>query len=184
MGDRATCSALRSPWNFFGVKFCADSIQKSFGWDYKPRSPLCIRMKKKKIIYARISLSLSLSLSLHDTKLRYLGLFPLKEKLMFNKAVLVFKACIKHAPPYLKQLFICSNTRAASWFIALPKPGIDLFKTNFSFSGASQWNTIPTEIKSCKSLTSFRTQLHEWFRSILLLTKKISWFVMWLHMHV
>ena len=27
-----------------------------------------------------------------DTKLRYLGIFPLKEKLMFNKAVLVFKA--------------------------------------------------------------------------------------------
>ena len=28
----------------------------------------------------------------NDTKLRYLGLLPLKEKLMFNKAVLVFKA--------------------------------------------------------------------------------------------
>ena len=27
-----------------------------------------------------------------DTKLRYLGLLPLKEKLMFSKAVLVFKA--------------------------------------------------------------------------------------------
>ena len=27
-----------------------------------------------------------------DTKLRYLGLLPLKEKLTFNKAVLVFKA--------------------------------------------------------------------------------------------
>ena len=27
-----------------------------------------------------------------DTKLRYLGILPLKEKLMSNKAVLVFKA--------------------------------------------------------------------------------------------
>ena len=41
-----------------------------------------------------------------DTKLRYLGLLPLKEKLMFNKAVLVFKAYKNLAPPYLKQLFI------------------------------------------------------------------------------
>ena len=36
-----------------------------------------------------------------DTKLRYLGLLPLKEKLMFNKAVLVFKAYKNLAPPYL-----------------------------------------------------------------------------------
>jgi len=41
-----------------------------------------------------------------DTKLRYLELLPLKEKLMFNKAVLVFKAYINLAPPYLKQPFI------------------------------------------------------------------------------
>ena len=47
-----------------------------------------------------------------DTKLRYLGILPLKETLMFNKAVLVYKACKNLAPPYLKQLFICSNIRA------------------------------------------------------------------------
>ena len=61
-----------------------------------------------------------------DTKLRYLGLLPVKEKLMFNKAVLVFKAYTNLAPPYLKQLFICSNTRATSRFITLSKPRIDL----------------------------------------------------------
>ena len=103
-----------------------------------------------------------------DTKLRYLGLLPLKEKLMFNKAVLVFKAYINLAPPYLKQLFSCSNTHATSRFITLPKPKIYLFKTSFSFSGASLWNTIPTQIKSCNSLISFKTQLHKWFRSSLL----------------
>ena len=49
-----------------------------------------------------------------DTKLRYLGLLPLKEKLMFNKAVLVFKSYKNLAPPYLKQVFVCSSTRATS----------------------------------------------------------------------
>ena len=43
-----------------------------------------------------------------DTKLRYLGLLPLNEKLMFSKAVLVFKAYRNLVPPYLKQLFIKS----------------------------------------------------------------------------
>ena len=103
-----------------------------------------------------------------DTKLRYLGLLPLKEKLMFNEAVSVFKAYKNLAPPYLKRLFICSNTRAISRFITLPKRRIDLFKTSLSFSGASLWNTIPNQIKSCNSLTSFKTQLYKWIRSRLL----------------
>ena len=104
-----------------------------------------------------------------DTKLRYLGLLSLKEKLnMFNKAVLLFKAYKHLAPPYLEHLFICYNTRAPSRFITLPKPRIDLFKTSFSFSGASLWNTILNQIKSCNSLISFKTQLHKWFRSRLL----------------
>ena len=60
-----------------------------------------------------------------DTKLRYLGLLPLKEKLMFNKAVLVFKSYKNLAPPYLKQLFICSNIRATSRYVTPPIPRID-----------------------------------------------------------
>ena len=97
-----------------------------------------------------------------DTKLRY------KERLMFSKVMLVLKAYKKLAPPYLEKLFICSNTRTTSRFITLPKPRIDPFKSSFSFSGASLWNTIPTQIKSCNSLTNFKTQLHRWFRSRLL----------------
>ena len=101
-----------------------------------------------------------------DTKLRYLGILPLKEKLMFNKAVLVFKTYKNLAPPYIKQLFIFSNIRATSRYITLPKPRIYLFKTSFSFSGASLWNTIPNQISNL--LTSFKTQLYKWIRSRLL----------------
>ena len=84
-----------------------------------------------------VSVSLSLPLSQRVTKLRYLGLLPLKEKLMFNMAVLVIKAYRNPVPPYLKQFFICSYTRATFRFITLPKPRTDLFITSFSFSGAS-----------------------------------------------
>ena len=45
-----------------------------------------------------------------DTKLRYLGLLPLKEKVMFNRAVLVFKTYKNLAPPYLKQVFLSVPT--------------------------------------------------------------------------
>ena len=101
-------------------------------------------------------------------KATVLGNTSTQRKLMFNKAVLVFKAYKSLAPPYLKQLFNFSNIRATSRYITLPKPRIDLFKTNFSFSGASLWNIIPNQIKSCNSLTSFKTQLYKWIRSRLL----------------
>ena len=99
-----------------------------------------------------------------DAKLQHLGLLPLREKLMLNKAVLVFKAFRNLAPQYLKDLFICHNSRAPSRPIILPKPRIDLFKTSFSFAGASLWNSIPTYITSCGTLISFKTQLGKWLR--------------------
>ena len=72
-----------------------------------------------------------------DAKLGYLGLLQLKEKLMFNKTVLVFKACRNLAPPYLKQLVICSSIRTTSRFITLPKPRIDLSKLASHFHAYS-----------------------------------------------
>ena len=101
---------------------------------------------------------------------------------MLNEAVLAFKAYRNLAPPYLKQVFICSNTRATSRFINLPKPRKELLKATFSFSGSSLWNTIPAQIRSCNSLTSFKTQLHKWSRSRLLF-KKINFLVFNIYIH-
>ena len=120
-----------------------------------------LHRRAAKLIISNSSLSI-------DTKLRYLGILPLKEKLMFNKAVLVFKACKNLAPPYLKTALYLPNIRATSRYINLPKPRTDLFKISFSFSGASLWNTTPNKIKSCNSLTSFKTRLYKWIRSRLL----------------
>ena len=47
-----------------------------------------------------------------DAKLQHLGLLPLREKLMLNKAVLVFKAFRNLASLYFKDLFMCHNSRA------------------------------------------------------------------------
>ena len=100
-----------------------------------------------------------------DAKLQHLGLLPLREKLMLNKAVLFLKAFRNLAPQYLKDLFICHNSRAPSRSMILPKPRIDLFKTSFSFAGASLWNSIQTHTTSCSTLISFKTQLRKWLRN-------------------
>ena len=100
-----------------------------------------------------------------DAKLHHLGLLSLQEKLTFNKAVLVFKACRNLAPQYLNDFFICHHNRAPSRSIILPEPRIDLFKTSFSFAGAFLWNAKISQITSCYTLISCRTQQHKWFRN-------------------
>ena len=87
----------------------------------------------------------------------------LERNLCSEKALLVFKACRNHAPQYPASLFVCSNSRS-SRSIILPKPRIDLFKTSFSFSGASIWNSISAQIKACSSLTCVKRQLHKMLR--------------------
>ena len=60
--------------------------------------------------------------------------------------------------------WMCSNqrnSRASSRSVILPKPRIDLFKTSFSFTGVSLWNSIPAHITSCSTLISFKTQLRK-----------------------
>ena len=96
-----------------------------------------------------------------DAKLERLGLLPLREKLMLNKAVLVFKAFRNPAPQYLKDLFIRHNSRAPSRSMILPKPRINLFKSSSTFAGASLWNSIPARITASSALSSFKTQLHK-----------------------
>ena len=100
-----------------------------------------------------------------DAQLQRLRLLPLREKLMLNKAVLVFKACRNPASQYyLKDLSICHNSHAVSRSMILPKPRMNLFKTSFPFAGASLWNSIPAYITSCNSL-NFKTQFHKWLRN-------------------
>ena len=58
-----------------------------------------------------------------EAKIQRLGLLPLSEKLTFNKALLVFKACRNLAPQYLTSLFVCSNSLPFSapffWLISV-----------------------------------------------------------------
>ena len=165
----------RRLWPVAGGRGCCRHVTATATLSSEGHAVRCHQQHLRHRRWSKRRAGQSLSLSLisdsslpTDTKLRYLGILPLKEKLMFNKAVLVFKTYKNLAPQYLKQLFICSNIRASSRYITLPKPRIDLFKTSFSFSGASLWNTIPNQIQSCSSLTSFKTQLNKWIRSRLL----------------
>ena len=64
---------------------------------------------------------------------------------------------------YLTQLFIshqCHYTNSRN-NLYVPRLRLDLFKTSISFAGASFWNSLLQNIKSCISLPCFKRNLHK-----------------------
>ena len=92
-----------------------------------------------------------------------LDILPLNKHLEFNKIITVFKARNELAPDYIAKLLITSSSRYNFSKYLLPPTRIDMFKTSFSFSGAFLWNSLPLNIRSISSLSSFKTKLRNYF---------------------
>ena len=73
-----------------------------------------------------------------------------------------------NSPNYLAQLFISHQSHYTNSRnnLYVPRPRLDLFKTSISFAGASLWNSLPQNIKSCISVRCFKRNLHRMFRMI------------------
>ena len=100
-----------------------------------------------------------------DSKLKALGFLSLSEQLFYNKAIFVFKILNFEAPPYL-EAFICKATsRYGSLNLIKPLSHIDLFQTSIAFSGADTCNQLPNNIKTIKSITSFKQAVNEYIKS-------------------
>ena len=74
------------------------------------------------------------------------------------------KVLNNNSPNYLAQLFSghqshCTNSRNNLY---VPRPRLDLFKTSISYAGASLWNSLPQNLKSCISLPCFKRNLHKY----------------------
>ena len=101
-----------------------------------------------------------------DSKMKQLGLLSLKQQFEFNFALLVFKIHTGKAPAYLDELLIKPSTRYESKKYIIPRPRIDLYKSSFSFSGSSIWNSLPPKIKEAKSISTFKINLRKHMLSV------------------
>ena len=97
-----------------------------------------------------------------EEKQKHLKMLPLKKQLFYNKAVTMFKVWCGDVPNYLTSAFRKATTRYHSSNFILPLTRIDLFKRSLIFSGAFTWNALPTSIKGCKSLKSFKNQVYQY----------------------
>ena len=110
-----------------------------------------------------------------EPKMSTLGILNLPQQLTYNKGVFMYKVLNNNSPNYLAQLNNNSPNYLAQLFTShqscytncwnnlyVPRPRLDLFKTKISFAGASLWNFMPQNIKSCISLPRFKRDLHKY----------------------
>ena len=93
-----------------------------------------------------------------------LRILNLPQQLPYNKGVFMHKVLSTNSPNYREQLFTSyvshyTNSRNNRY---VARPRLDLFKTNISFTGASLWDSLPQNIKSCISLPCFKRNMHRY----------------------
>ena len=88
-----------------------------------------------------------------DSKLKLLGFLSIKDELLYNKSVLLFKILNYEALLYLRVLLSEATSRYSYLNLIKAFARIDIFQISLAFSGADTWNKLPTKIKSIKSIT-------------------------------
>ena len=88
--------------------------------------------------------------------------FP--ERVRFQTAVMVYKIVNGQAPIYLQNMLIPTTNihnrelRSSSHLqFYPPKPNSEILRKAFSYSGSIVWNSLPSHIKSAKSLNQFKS---------------------------
>ncbi len=102
-------------------------------------------------------------------KLKWMSLM---DKVLYRKAVMVYKSLNGLAPGYMQDMFKCvTNVNVRSSCNAdeskLYLPGgkkMKKYTDNFSFSGGMIWNTIPSDVREVESLTAFKSSYVKWYR--------------------
>ena len=99
-----------------------------------------------------------------EQKMRALRILNLPQQLAYNKGIFMHKVLNNNSPNYLAQLFISHQSHYTNSRnnLYVPRPRLDLFKAITSFSGASLWNSLPQNIKSCISFPCFKRNLHKY----------------------
>ena len=96
--------------------------------------------------------------------LKQLHWLPVNYRIQFKLSTLTYRALAIHQPPYLASLLHFSNIprqlrSSTSEQLSIPRTKLNLGKRAFSVAAPIIWNELPTTLKSCESLASFRKNL-------------------------
>ena len=96
--------------------------------------------------------------------LKQLHWLPVNCIINFKLSTLTYRALAIHQPPYIASLLHFSNIprqlrSSTSQQLSIPRSKLNLGKRAFSVAAPIIWNELPTTLKSCESLASFRKHL-------------------------
>ena len=95
------------------------------------------------------------------------GFFDLQTRREQQLAVVMYKIKHKMLPNYLQDIFVSTqqvhyhNTRQRECNYALSMPNTNAMKKSFGYRGAETWNNLPTELKSQKGLSTFKSKIKQ-----------------------
>ena len=98
-------------------------------------------------------------------RLSYLYWLPVHYSIQFKIAILTYKTlatCQSSYPYNILQLHQPSRAlrSSAQQLLQVPYMSTDFGRRAFSYSSPATWNSIPTSIKNCPSLYSFKRHFH------------------------
>ena len=99
--------------------------------------------------------------------LNKVGFPDLKTRREQQLATLMYTIKHKMLPNYLQDIFIKTqevhhhNTRHREFNYALPMPNTNAMKKLFGYRGAETWNTLPVDLKSLGSMTTFKSKIKQ-----------------------
>ena len=131
--------------------------------------PKCILRRLQSVLNSAARLIHLTSRHEHITPLLIqLHWLPIEHRITFKIAVITFKALHGAAPSYITDLmkpYTPGRLLRSSNQLLLSTPKFNL-KTyggrSFTIAAPSVWNTLPFELRSCNSLSSFESKLKTW----------------------
>ena len=94
------------------------------------------------------------------------------KRLMYNKAVLTYKALNNLAPAYISgllkpvsEIHTRSLRSSENGLLSVPRSRTALYDRSFSYSASKLWNALPQSIRTKPSLKSFKTSLKAQFQT-------------------
>ena len=96
--------------------------------------------------------------------IKQLNWMPIETRLIYFICIMVYKCLNGLAPRYLTNLFNYTadvhdyNTQnVTDNLLALPTPHTALYKRSFSYYGASLWNSLPSNLRTCNNIRLFKS---------------------------
>lgn len=98
-----------------------------------------------------------------DDLFRQLKWMKIHERIIYQKAIQMYKCMNNMCPDYLTSSFKLTNSvhnlnlrSTENNMLYIPKPRTELYRKSFAYSGSKIWNSLPNNVKKSKTLNEFK----------------------------